>query len=101
MPIGSGGLAPARTMPRTSGRSGSNRSATAQIGHVAAFVEPTCSRHVGLVTWHTLLGVRQREQYVAMAGLGCAPAEQIFAVCTRRWNSRPRGGGIGPLHVAA
>ena len=21
--------------------------------------------------------------------------------CTRRWNSRPRGGGIGPLRVAA
>lgn len=20
--------------------------------------------------------------------------------CTRRWNSRPRGGGIGPLRVA-
>jgi hypothetical protein len=21
-------------------------------------------------------------------------------LCTRRWNSRPRGGGIGPLRVA-
>jgi short-subunit dehydrogenase len=26
---------------------------------------------------------------------------QQEGVCTRRWNSRPRGGGIGPLRVAA
>ena len=37
-----------------------------------------------------------------MNGNKMIPVEESFAEwrCTRRWNSRPRGGGIGPLRVA-
>src|SRR3954453_3442088 len=94
--------APPRTAPAAQGAAPLASTYSRQsVGKAASFIPDGAaapsSSFRNLRLYRLAMVVPLRANAVPSEAAQIAPTQHDRHLCTRRWNSRPRGGGIGPL----